>query len=260
MVGRLKAIASLRLGAPLIFFMCASGWAAGGKESRLAYHLEPARPLSRFEPEQIALLEKLNRADTAHLANLKQLIVPNHWDLGHLAYSPMPSVVPWLTDQRKTLVVVIGAQVFGAYEFGFLVRWGPVSSGRSAHETPSGRYNLNWNARLHRSSENEDWVMPWYFNFSNDRGFGVHQYDLPGRPASHGCVRMLERDAKWVYEWGEGWTLNPDSHDVVEFGTPVLVIGSYDFKKRQPWLKPAWWSTGVTLPDTLSEEDPDNVK
>jgi hypothetical protein len=42
--------------------------------------------------------------------------------------------------------------------------------------------------------------MPWY-QFSNDRGFGVHQYDLPGRPASHGCVRMLERDAKWVYEW-----------------------------------------------------------
>jgi hypothetical protein len=111
--------------------------------------------LSRFEPEQIALLEKLNRADTAHLAGLKKMIVPNRWDLGHLAYSPMPLVVPWLSDQRKALVVVIGAQVFGAYELGLLVRWGPVSTGGSTHETPSGHYNLNWNARIHRNSENE---------------------------------------------------------------------------------------------------------
>jgi hypothetical protein len=98
--------------------------------------------------------------------------------------------------------------------------------------------------------------MPWYFNFANDRGFGVHQYDLPGRPASHGCVRMLERDAKWVFEWGEGWTIDPDSKDVVGYGTPVVVIGSYDFKKRQPWLKPAWWGTGVTLPEEDDVESP----
>jgi len=249
MVGRSKAIACTRLGAAVIFSIGAMGWAAEEKKPNLSFHLEPARPLSRFAPEQIALLEKLNRADTAHLASLKKMIVPNRWDLGHLAYSPMPLVVPWLSDQRKALVVVIGAQVFGAYELGLLVRWGPVSTGGSTHATPSGHYNLNWNARIHRSSENEDWIMPWYFNFSSDRGFGVHQYDLPGRPASHGCVRMLERDAKWVYEWGEGWTLNPDSKDVVEYGTPVLVIGSYDFKKRQPWLKPAWWGTGVSLPE-----------
>jgi hypothetical protein len=30
----------------------------------------------------------------------------------------------------------------------------------------------------------------------------------------------------------------------------VLIIGSYDFTKRQPWLKPAWWAAGVTLPDS----------
>ncbi len=249
MVGRSKGIEATRFCAALIFFTCALAWAAGGKKSNLAYHLELARPLSRFEPDQIALLEKLNRADRAHLGRLKYVIVPNQWDLGQLAYSPMPLMVPSLTDQRKALVVELGAQVFGAYESGLLVRWGPVSSGGSTHKTPSGHYNLNWNARIHRSSENEDWVMPWYFNFASDRGFGVHQYDLPGRPASHGCVRMLERDAKWVFAWGEGWTLDPESRDVVVYGTPVLVIGSYDFKKRQPWLKPAWWGTGVTLPD-----------
>ena len=249
MVGRSKAIAANRTAAAFIFFMCALGWAAGGKKSSLNYHLELTRPLSRFEPAQIALLEKLNRADTAHLGRLKYVIVPNQWDLDPLAYSPMPLAVSWLSDQRKALVIDIGAQVFGAYEFGELVHWGPVSSGASAHETPSGHYHLNWNARIRRSSENEDWIMPWYFNFASDRGFGVHQYGLPGRPASHGCVRMLQRDAKWIFQWGEGWTVDPDSRSVVGNGTPVLVIGSYDFKKGKPWLKPAWWSTGVSLPE-----------
>jgi hypothetical protein len=67
---------------------------------------------------------------------------------------------------------------------------------------------------------------------------------------------MLERDAKWVFAWGEGWTLDPESRGVVEYGTPVLVIGRYDFKKRQPWLKPAWWACGVTLP----EDDIESLK
>ena len=161
MVGRSKGIEVTRFCAALIFVTCALSWAAGGKKSSLTYHLEPARPLSRFEPEQIALLEKLNRADRAHHRRLKYVIVPNQWDLGQLAYSPMPLMVPSLTDQRKALVVELAGQVFGAYESGLLVRWGPVSSGGSTHKTPSGHYNLNWNARIHRSSENEDWVMPW---------------------------------------------------------------------------------------------------
>jgi len=259
MVGRSKAIAgerlrksATRLGAALIFSICALS-AAGGKKANLSYHLEPPRPLSRFAANQILLLEKLNRADRAHLAGLKSVIVPNQWDLDLLAYSPMPLLVPWLSDQRKALVVELSGQVFGAYEYGLLVRWGPVSSGGSTHATPSGHYNLNWNARIHRSSENVDWIMPWYFNFSSVQGLGVHQYALPGRPASHGCVRMLEVDAKWVFKWGEGWTLGSGPQDIVQYGTPVLVIGNYDFKKRQPWLKPTWWAAGVTLPDSETE-------
>ncbi len=259
MVRRSKAMArerlrksAARLGITLILSVCALS-AAGGKKAGLAYHLESPRPLSRFAPNQILLLEKLNRVDRAHLAGLGNVIVPNRWDLDLLAYSPMPLLVPSLLDQRKALVVELAAQVFGAYEYGLLVRWGPVSSGGSTHATPSGRYNLNWNARLRHSSENNDWIMPWYFNFSAVQGLGMHQYDLPGRPASHGCVRMLEVDAKWVFHWGEGWTLGSGPQDILQYGTPVLIIGNYNFKKRQPWLKPAWWAVGVTLPDAQTE-------
>jgi len=38
----------------------------------------------------------------------------------------------------------------------------------------------------------------------NKRGHSFHQYELPGHPASHGCIRLLERDATWIYDWGKG--------------------------------------------------------
>ena len=46
----------------------------------IAYKLESPAPLSRFSPDQIALLAKLNHADSAHLARLRRILVPDRWD------------------------------------------------------------------------------------------------------------------------------------------------------------------------------------
>jgi hypothetical protein len=80
--------------------------------------------------------------------------------------------------------------------------------------------------------------MPLYFNFDNDRGLAFHQFALPGRPASHACVRLLERDARWLYDWGRGWTLDAREQNVVAPGTPVVISGAYDFTRRPPWRDP----------------------
>ena len=40
-----------------------------------------------------------------------------------------------------------------------------------------------------------EWQLNWYFNFHNFRGLAFHEFDLPGVPASHACVRLLARDA-----------------------------------------------------------------
>jgi hypothetical protein len=232
---------------PALFFAWGFCFAAQGGQIDVTYQLDPAKSFSRFDADQIALLEKLNRTDAAHLARLKHLIVPNRWDLDQLAYSPMPQTVPGLSSQPKALVVDLSAQVFGAYESGNLVRWGPVSSGDSRHQTPPGLYYLNWKARIRISSENDSWVMPWYFNISTKRGFGFHQYTLPGKPASHGCVRLLVPDAKWVFHWGEEWVLTSD-RQIQLHGTPVLIVNSYDFTGTRPWLQPERWSRGVKLP------------
>src|SRR5437773_2769046 len=140
----------------------------------------------------------------------------------------MPHVVPQLSRERKAIVVDLAAQVFGAYEWGRLVRWGPVSSGDRRHQTPAGTYHLNWHARVHVSTENPTWVLPWYFNFASRQGLALHEYALPGRPASHGCARMLAIDAKWLFDWGDGWTLAASTRELVQPGTLVLVFGKYD--------------------------------
>jgi len=232
---------------PAAVFLCGLCFAAQSGRT-IAYHLEAAKPLSRFSSAQLALLMKLNRADSAHLARLTRIVVPDRWVPDELLYSPMPQVVPQLSQEMKAIVVDLAAQVFGAYENGRLVRWGPVSSGARRRQTPPGTYHLNWHARVHVSTEDPTWIMPWYFNFSSSQGLGLHQYSLPGRPASHGCVRMLAIDAKWLFNWGEGWTLDAGTGELVQPGTLVLVLGRYDFRSPQPWLQPKWWARGVTLP------------
>ena len=202
----------------------------------------------RYNDDQLALLEKLNRADRGHLARLPQLVVPLVWSSDELEYSPLPvRYVPGV-EWPTYLVVYLPGQVFGAYEHGRLIRWGPVSSGAHLSETPSGVFALNWRSPGRASTIDPDWFMRWYFNFGNRDGLAFHAYALPGAPASHGCVRLLERDAQWLYEWGAPWTLDSTGTRVLQAGTPVFVIGRYDFDAAPPWRSPTWLTHTVELP------------
>ena len=203
---------------------------------------------SRFTSDQLAILEKLNRVDVTHMNRLPSLVVPEIWLDDETGYSPLPLCSAWAAAHTKAIVVNQPSQVFGGYERGKLVRWGPVSTGREAHPTLSGLHHLNWKSRGRTSTIDSDWYMPWYFNFHNDRGLAFHEYALPGRPASHACIRMLERDAKWLFDWGEGWTLDQRGWEVLEPGTPVWIIGHYDFDSPPPWRSLTWLAAGITLP------------
>jgi hypothetical protein len=216
--------------------MCSGLSFAASPGNPVSYHLEPSRALSGYSSGQLALLSKLNRADRAHLGGLRAIIVPDRWDLPELLFSPLPQTMPELSGERKAIVVDLSSQVFGAYESGNLVHWGPVSTGDRRHQTPAGVYHLNWQSPLHVSSENPTWILRWYFNFESQRGMGVHQYSLPGVPASHGCIRTLAEDAKWLYRWGEAWKLGSGWDDVIQPGTLLLVQGSYNFKAPEPWF------------------------
>lgn len=223
------------------------------------YHLEHLRAEPRelrwLGPQLLGLLEKLNRADAAHLGRLGVLVVPDGPIADELEVSPLPLTWGWAANLRKAVVVDQPSQVFGAYECGRLVRWGPVSSGRQKRPTPEGLFHLNWRMRERTSTEDPTWHMTWYFNFDNRRGLAFHQLELPGYPASHACARMLERDARWLYDWGEGWKLDRAKQTVVGDGTPVLVLGSYAFGTPPPWRSLEWLAQGVVLPEDMPVPD-----
>jgi hypothetical protein len=208
----------------------------------------------QYSSDQIALLEKLNRRDRRHLWRLDTLVVPCNWSAEEREYSPLPQAYAWAGAHPKAIVVDKEWQVFGAYERGVLVRWGPVSSGRRTMRTPEGLYHLTWRSRGRRSTVDPDWYMRWYFNFHNRRGLSFHQYALPGRPASHACIRLLERDARWLFHWGENWRIDAKGRHIIEHGTPVLIVERFDFGARAPWRIPSTLPAGIVLPDRAPTE------
>jgi hypothetical protein len=236
-----------------------AGGTAPQSENGYRVELKSSRSASlrdRFNERQLALLEKLNRADLDHLEQLEEVVVPNSWSEDEPTYSPMPEQYAPAAGSPKFLVVYLPGQLFGAYEYGKLVRWGPVSSGGRSGPTVSGTFALNWRSAARRSTVDPDWFMRWYFNFGNREGLALHAYALPGHPASHGCIRLLERDAQWLFEWGDTWVLDPTETRVLKPGTPIVIFGAYDFDAPPPWRSLHWLSQPVQLPlAPLTQDD-----
>lgn len=212
----------------------------GPNQESMTYHIEPMSAAAKMRLRnmtayQLLILEKINRADRHHLPRLPEIVFPDRWETDERVYSPFPWHDPWAARYPKAMIVDKPLQAFGAYEQGRLVRWGPVSTGRRSRPTPAGLFHLNWRSRGRHSTVNPDWFMPWYFNFDNSRGLSFHAYSLPGYPASHACVRLLTDDAAWLYDWGEPAIADTDQRTVLKKGTPVLILGSYDFTSPPPW-------------------------
>jgi hypothetical protein len=134
-----------------------------------------------------------------------------------------------------------------AYENGILVRFGGVSTGKESTQTSSKLFFTNWKGKLVVSSIDDGWLLPWAFNLDNFAGVSMHQYELPGYPASHSCVRMSEEDAKWVYEWADQWILSP-KEKLLASGTPVLVFGKYHYAEKAPWKRLPEDNKAINIP------------
>jgi len=207
--------------------------------------------------ERARLVELLNRQSVENTPLGDTLVVPTRYELDFRAYSPFPRYYPGAHDLGKVFIIHKGVQAFAAYEYGKLARWGIVNTGDpDSTATPNGRFNFNWKEDERVSTlspPGEEWNMRWVFNFVAARGIHIHQYSMPtGGPASHGCVRLVDADAKWVYDWAEPWKttrghMGPSSMQgkLLDPGTMVLVLGDepeetpqpFEYKKRYPVLK-----------------------
>lgn len=205
----------------------------------LSYKSDSARQwliqnASNAEHLRIALA--VNRTDSAHFAKMDSVIVPVDLTGDIVFYLPFPLKVSYLRDIKKIVFFSYATQTFAAYENGLLTYTGPTNMGSKKNPTPTGLFFTNWKAEETISTFNDEWELLWNFNIQNKEGIGWHQYELPGYPASHSCLRLLETDAKHLYEWADQWELQNDETVKVK-GTPVVVFGSYNFDAPKPWLQ-----------------------
>jgi hypothetical protein len=76
---------------------------------------------------------------------------------------------------------------------------------------------------------------------------------MPGYPASHSCLRLLETDARYLYDWADQWVLK-GTDNIQAKGTPVIVFGSYPFGGSKPWFAVAQNAKAIELsPEQMKE-------
>jgi hypothetical protein len=205
-----------------------------------SYKLTGAKSLSdlsqKLGARKMFILFKINRRDLKHLKEGETIVVPNEDD-SEMTYSPFPRHLESLDSARKVIFISRKVQAFAAYKNGNLISWEPTSTGKKATPTPEGLYHTNWKSKETLSTVDDAWVLKWYFNLDSHEGISLHEYDLPGYPASHSCIRLLAEDAEWIYNWAEQWKVAVDSKKITGNGTPVIVFGDYSYGKTPPWKK-----------------------
>ncbi len=209
--------------------------------------------LKLLSEAEVELVANINRADKANLKKFDSIIVPIDKKQKVQQYFPFPFYAAFLKDVKKIIFFSYPAQAFAAFENGVLVYTGPTSMGRKADMTPTGLFYTNWKAEETISTFNDEWELKWNFNIENKLGVGFHQYEMPGYPASHSCLRLTEKDAKYLYEWADQWTIK-GTDDIIAHGTPVVVFGSYPFGSSKPWLALAQNPNALTISETDLEK------
>jgi hypothetical protein len=199
-----------------------------------------------FGEDNRGLLQILNRNDLENLHRGDTLVVPTDATLDFRAYSPFPRYWPGAMDIDKVVILDKNIQAFAAYEWGRLERWGIINTGTDSRRTPAGRFNVNWKQDYRVSTlspPGEPWEMYWVMNLHEGRGIHMHQYALPmGGPASYGCIRMSDPDARWLYAWTDTWDktggteISSAGATVHELGTMVLIIGEDISGDPQPFI------------------------
>ena len=118
------------------------------------------------------------------------------------------------------LTIDLTAQRVMVYRDGALIAASSISTGSAGRETPTGVFTILEKKVMHRSTTYDDAPMPFMQRLTS-KGIAIHAGDLPGYPASHGCIRLPNEFAKQLY-------------GVTEIGTAVMITDDAEIaaKKR----------------------------
>jgi lipoprotein-anchoring transpeptidase ErfK/SrfK len=103
-----------------------------------------------------------------------------------------------LTGPAVLAVVSIRDQRISVYDAAGNAVRARVSSGQTDYETPVGIYSILQKNKDHYSNLYDDAQMPFMQRLTWS-GIALHAGALPGRPASHGCVRLPYKYAEQIF-------------------------------------------------------------
>jgi L,D-transpeptidase catalytic domain len=211
--------------------------------------IPPGTSLEAIFGEQWVDVARFNRIDRRHARPGLSIKVPRR--LEELkSFAPLPLSYQAAEQDEKFILIDLTEQFLGAYEFGALRFATPIASGDELNETPTGEFRLTAAHRQHQSclymieGTDRPYPMNYALRFHVNRAgesYWIHGRDLPGYPASHGCIGLYDEsmqkeqygiskepeldDAKRLFEWVLGG--EPTDHRVIPLprGPRIHIIG-----------------------------------
>jgi len=124
-----------------------------------------------------------------------------------------PGQYAWHPERAPSGAVVVLVSIpdqwVVVYRNGVRIGASTCSTGRPGHQTPAGVFVILQKDKDHHSSTYNNAPMP-YMERLTWQGIALHAGNLPGYPASHGCVRLPLAFAKLLF-------------GVTTLGTPVVI-------------------------------------
>ena len=196
---------------------------------------------------------RFNRIDRRHTYPGMTIKVPMNMEDAR-KYVPLPLEYEPARRHDKYILISLTEQWLGAYERGKLKFSIPAATGTKGYETPTGIFRADARHKNHTSSlyktEDESGQYPMdnairFYIGSDNVSYWIHARDLPGRPASHGCVGLFDEfmqkrmygipadpvldDSKKLYDWAVGeddYGYDSGSIEELASGPVVEVVGS----------------------------------
>ena len=133
----------------------------------------------------------------------------------------LPGDFTWHPERAPQGAVAVIASIpeqrVHVYRNGIRIGVSTCSTGREGHETPTGVFTVLQKDADHRSATYNNAPMPNMNRLTWD-GVALHAGNLPGYPASHGCIRLPLDFSAALFE-------------VTHIGTPVIISGA----RTDPW-------------------------
>jgi hypothetical protein len=214
--------------------------------------IRPQDTLETLFGENWEYVARFNRIDRRHVYPGMTIKVPENIDQAK-SYTPFPAFYEPAKNHEKYILISLTEQWIGAYEYGRLKFSMPAATGSAGHETPTGIFRVDARHQAHTSSlyktEDQEAQYPMdnaiRFHVGEDNvSYWIHARDLPGKPASHGCVGLFDEemqnrvygvpdepvllDSEKLYTWAVGEEeYEDDTGDMEELedGPVVEVVG-----------------------------------